>query len=660
MILSSRYFKKYFTILSLSIFIYSPISSSAQTDTASVLNQKATPVTLADDTLFFVSLPLGPFSAEQRADAITKRIKEIIDKELNTDSLQIRISDGLTSIHLDNIPVMSITKEDAAVLGRLPADLAEDYVMILKTEINEYVEETSLDKLLINAGIAVLLLIGLILLYFGMSKIFPLAYTKLESWEGSVFRSIKFRTHDILSAENISSFFIFLFKGLRLVLSLVLLYYFIVIVLGLFPWTRHWDIRAILRGIFYSIVLIAAAIALFKAMFGFFNMVLKKIGQWKGTIIKPVTLKKIQLLSEDRIVELVGLSIKAAKFVASIVLLYFALTILFSFFDFSKTWAQTLIDYILGPLSSVIIAFVSYLPNLFAIIVIIFITRYVIKFIRFIFNEVERENVTIPEFPVEWAEPTFKIVRFLIIVFAVIVIFPYLPGSDSPIFRGISIFLGVLFSLGSTSAIANIVAGVVITYMRPFRIGDRVKIADTVGDVVEKTLLVTRVRTIKNVDITIPNSMVLGSHIINFSSSVKQKGLILHTTVAIGYVVPWKKVHELLISAAEATDDILPEPKPFVLQTSLDDFYVSYELNAYTDKPNSMTITYSDLHQNIQDKFNEAGVEIMSPHYSSIRDGNQTSVPEDYLPKSYSAPPFKILPIGDLLSKKDPKNKENK
>jgi small-conductance mechanosensitive channel len=173
-------------------------------------------------------------------------------------------------------------------------------------------------------------------------------------------------------------------------------------------------------------------------------------------------------------------------------------------------------------------------------------------------------------------------------------------------------------------------------------LGDRVKIAETVGDVVEKNLLVTRIRTIKNVDITIPNIMVLGSHVINYSSSAKSYGLILHTSVTIGYDAPWRKVHELLISAAVATENILQLPPPFVLQTSLNDFYVTYELNAYSDKPSVMARTYSELHQHIQDKFNEAGVEIMSPHFSQLRDGNTAAIPHGYLPKDYVAPSFRV------------------
>ncbi|MDH5275865.1 MAG: mechanosensitive ion channel family protein, partial [Gammaproteobacteria bacterium] len=227
-----------------------------------------------------------------------------------------------------------------------------------------------------------------------------------------------------------------------------------------------------------------------------------------------------------------------------------------------------------------------------------------------------------------------------------VVIFPYLPGSGSPAFQGVSIFLGVLFSLGSTSAIANVVAGLVLTYMRPFRNGDRVKIADTVGDVLERDLLVVRVRTIKNVDVTIPNSMVLSNHIINFSACARDPGLILHSSVTIGYDAPWRQVHDLLTAAASRTPGIEKEPAPFVLQTALDDFYVRYELNATTSTPNRMAEIYSELHANIQDAFNEAGVEIMSPHYVAARDGSQSTIPADHLPASYIAPPFRILPVG--------------
>ena len=230
----------------------------------------------------------------------------------------------------------------------------------------------------------------------------------------------------------------------------------------------------------------------------------------------------------------------------------------------------------------------------------------------------------------------------LVFAFMLIIIFPYLPGSNSPIFKGVSVFLGVLFTFGSAGALGNLVSGLVLTYMRAYRIGDRIQIGQVVGDVVEKSILVTKIKTIKNEIVSIPNSTVMSSHTTNFSADAAEHGLILHTSVTIGYDTPWRQIHELLIKAALATDLIEKSPAPFVFQESLNDFFVTYQINAYTFAPNQQHKTYSFLHQHIQDAFNEAGVEIMSPHYSNIRDGNKSTVPAEHLPKDYSAPSFRV------------------
>jgi small-conductance mechanosensitive channel len=276
-----------------------------------------------------------------------------------------------------------------------------------------------------------------------------------------------------------------------------------------------------------------------------------------------------------------------------------------------------------------------------------------LKIVHWVFAEIEKGTITLPGFYREWSVPTYKIVSYLLMAFAAVIIFPYLPGAGSPGFQGVSVFLGVLLSLGSAGSIANMIAGVVLTYTRAFTVGDRVRIAETTGDVTEKTLLATRIRTIKNVDVTIPNAMVLNSHIVNYSSSAREPGLIIHTAITIGYDAPWQTVHELLINAAMATDGVIKNPQPFVLQTSLDDFFVTYEVNAYINEPNAMARVLSQLHQNIQDGFNTAGVEIMSPHYSAVRDGNQATTPPDYLPKSYSAPGFRLFPMGPFPRRHD-------
>jgi small-conductance mechanosensitive channel len=285
-------------------------------------------------------------------------------------------------------------------------------------------------------------------------------------------------------------------------------------------------------------------------------------------------------------------------------------------------------------------AIVGYIPEMITIVVIVAITRYVVQILKFMAEQVETGKLEFPGFYLDWAKPTFNLLRVLLYAFSFVMIFPYLPGSDSPVFRGVSVFLGVLFSLGSSSAIGNLVAGLVITYMRPFKIGDRVKIGEVTGEIIEKTMLVTRLRTIKNEDITIPNASILNGHTINYSTpSEETQGLILHT---LGYDVPWKLVHEVLIAAAIKIEEVKKKPKPFVLQTSLDDFYVSYQVNLYTKFPEKSAVIYSNLHANIQDRCNEAGIEILSPHYRAARDGNMTTIPENYLPKDYESPSFSV------------------
>jgi small-conductance mechanosensitive channel len=608
------------------------------------------PVILDGDTLFLVRANLGPFTPEQRAGAIAEKLGSIV-KTGRVDSVVVAESSAGTAILADTVIIMVVTGDDAALVGINQTDLAREYAATLRDHMNGHIQRYSPNSLLTVGAIAAGLLVALGLAFWAMSGLFPRLYVMLESWEGRVFLAIRIRSREILSAGALSSVFIILAKGVRLALSLAFIYFFLTYTLALFPWTQKWNVKPVLIGIFLTILTTAAAVMAFRGLIAFFAMMIKKVDGWKGTVIKSVKLRTIEILSEDRIAEMVEGGLNILKLILSVALAYVYVTILFSFFPFTQTWAGTLFGYIVNPLWNLFAAFIAFLPNLFFILVIVYVTRYVIKFIRLIFDEIGKGSLALPGFYREWADPTYKIVRFLILAFAAIVIFPYLPGSDSPIFQGVSVFLGILFSLGSTSAISNVVSGIVLTYMRPFKVGDRVKIADTVGDVRERTLLVTRVRTIKNVEITIPNAMVLGSHIINFSTSAKDPGLILHTGVTISYDVPWKTAHGLLIAAAEATDNILNEPRPFVLQTSLNDFSVVYELNAYTDQPNVMATTYSDLHKHIQDRFNEAGVEIMSPHYTAVRDGNQAALPDEYLPRSYQAPAFRVFSSGSPAKK---------
>jgi small-conductance mechanosensitive channel len=367
-----------------------------------------------------------------------------------------------------------------------------------------------------------------------------------------------------------------------------------------------------------------------------------KISEQEGKKIKGLKIRNYTLFDAGRQVKVLLFANTIIKWLLILLSIYIALPILFGIFPWTKNFAETLFGYILNPAKKMARGMWNYLPNLITIIVIVVIFRYLLKGLLFLKNEIVKGNLHIPGFYADWANPTYQIIRVIIYAFMLVVIFPYLPGSDSPVFQGVSVFLGVLFTFGSSGSLSNVVAGLVLTYMRLFKIGDRVKIGEVVGDVIEKSLLVTRIRTIKNEVISIPNSTVMSSHTINFSSETADRGLILHSTVTIGYDVPWKKMHEALLMAADRTNLCLKDPKPFVLQTSLDDFYVSYQINAFTREANKQATIYSELHAHIQDCCNEAGIEILSPHYRAARDGSASTIPADYLGKDYQAPAFNV------------------
>ena len=353
--------------------------------------------------------------------------------------------------------------------------------------------------------------------------------------------------------------------------------------------------------------------------------------------------KLFKFITPRREKHILTFAIRGLKIALSIVFLIFYLPFVFSLMPETKVYADTVFEYIMKPVQFLIDGFLEFLPGFFFIIVIVLLTKYLLKFLKYLTGELEREAVRLDGFHADWAKPTFNLIRVVVIAFAVIVCWPYIPGSQSDGFKGVSIFFGVLFSLGSTAAISNIVAGIVITYMRPFKVGDRVEIGNTIGDVTERSLLVTRVKTIKNLDVTVPNSTILGNHIVNFTKNAAEDvGVILHTSVTIGYDVPSGDVIKALVSGAKKTQMILEKPEPFVLVKSLDDFYISYEINCHTKNPEKSALIYSYLHENIKNEMHNAGIEILSPHYSALRDGNSLTVPPENVPKDYIKPGFKI------------------
>ena len=377
-----------------------------------------------------------------------------------------------------------------------------------------------------------------------------------------------------------------------------------------------WQI--IRRGVLFILVLFLQFLMV-KLINWLFQKLRRRIVVFKENKLKPVVVRDYELLNTHRLGEVLIWLSNILRYILLLTLLVFTVPILFAIFPKTENLALKIFFYIIDPIRMVIKSVVEYIPNLFIIAVIWYCVKYIVRGLRYISEEIERGNLKINGFYQEWAQPTFNIIRFLLYAFMIAMIYPYLPGAESGVFQGISVFVGLIVSLGSSSVISNFIAGFVITYMRPFKTGDFIKVKDTIGTVIVKTPFVTRLRTIKNEVVTIPNSFIMSSDTVNYSASAREYGLIIHTTMTMCYDVPWRLVHELLIKSALQTEGVLAQPKPFVLEMELNDFYMSYQLNAYIKKASDMPDITSALLEHIQDNFKEAGIDLVATHFYDHR-----------------------------------------
>lgn len=385
------------------------------------------------------------------------------------------------------------------------------------------------------------------------------------------------------------------------------------------------------KRILYFVLVLAGQYLLFWLTGWLFRKLKVRIQKLKDTRLKPISIQNYELLDTQRQVNLLIFLSNLLRYVIMLLQLLITVPLLFAIFPQTKGLAYQIFSYIWNPIKNILVGIVDYIPNLFAILIICFAVKYLVRLVHYLSREIEAGRLKFGGFYPDWAMPTYHIIRFLLYAFMIAMIYPYLPGAKNGVFQGISVFVGLIISLGSSTVIGNVIAGLVITYMRPFKLGDRIQLNDTTGNVIEKTPLVTRIKTPKNEVVTIPNSFIMSSHTVNYSASAREYGLIIHSEVTIGYDVPWRQVHQLLIEAALNTPGVIDDPRPFVLETSLSDWYPVYQINAYIREADKLAQIYSDLHQNIQDRFNEAGVEIMSPHYMAMRDGNESTIPKDDL-----------------------------
>lgn len=477
------------------------------------------------------------YPAARRAKEIHDRIVSVAkDKSVSADSIVVEELPDRSVIKSGDLALVSLFDEDGALEGVHRQLLASIIQSDIQKAISSYRHDRSAPVLLTNIGMALALSVLVALLMWGTLRLFHLTHKWAVSHVQKGIEDLASKSHHLIQASQVWSLFAGLLKALRFVALLLLAYFYLNTVLGLFPWTRP------------------AAMVLF--------------------------------------------------------------------------------ELVLNPLTSLWHGFVASLPDIAFLAVLFLVVRYVLKLTGVFFKQIDTGRIIFENFDSDWAIPTYKIIRILILAFSVVLAYPYIPGSDSLAFKGVSVFIGVIFSLGSSSFISNMIAGVAMTYRGAFKVGDRVRIDDVTGLVTEIKLMVTRIRTAKNESIVVPNSNILNANVINYSSLAKGDGLVLHTTVGIGYDVPWRQVEAMLIMAAERTEGLEKIPPPFVLQTSLGDFTALYEINAYCKDEAQMPNLYSALHCHIQDVFNEYGVQIMSPNYENDPEAAKVVHPDNF----YTAP----------------------
>jgi small-conductance mechanosensitive channel len=370
----------------------------------------------------------------------------------------------------------------------------------------------------------------------------------------------------------------------------------------------------------HALLTLGATVALLAATFvsrRLFSWLSTRIERQYGQRVRDVHIQSVQLVEAAQLWRALAGVLSFAWAVTVVAMVFAYLRYALALFPWTRGTANRLAGLALDPIRSLSLGAIDLIPNFVFLAILFLITRYVLKIVRLFFDSIANEKLRLRNFDSVWASPTYRLARIIVVAFALVVAYPYVPGSDSDAFKGVTLFLGVVISLGSSSQVSNVLSGYTMTYRRTFHIGDIVRIGQHLGAVQEMRLLVTHLRTAKNEEVIVPNSTIMSSEVVNYSTMAKERGLVLHTTVGVGYDTPWRQVEAMLLESAARTSGLLRERPPFVLQTSLAPFSVTYEINVYCDTAVGMRKRYSELHRNILDVFNEYGVQIMVPAYET-------------------------------------------
>lgn len=326
----------------------------------------------------------------------------------------------------------------------------------------------------------------------------------------------------------------------------------------------------------------------------------------------------IPALRPDTLQSVAQQALRALQVVVVLALAVFWLQYVLGQLPFTRGFARQMLGYVMAPLQTVGQGLLGAVPDLIFLAVLYLMTRFVLVLMRQSFTAVEAGRLTVPGFNRDWAQPTYKLLRLVVVLLALVVGYPYIPGSGSAAFQGITLFLGIVASLGSSSAIANIIAGYLLIYRRAFKVGDLVLLAGNLGQISAMRLQATHLKTIKNEEVTIPNSAVMAKEVVNYSALCASSGLILHTKVVVGYDTPWRQVEAMLLDAVQRTSGLMAQPAPFVRELELGNAGVTYELNAYCDNPLAVASLYAAILRNVLDVLDENGIDPVTPTHVAL------------------------------------------
>jgi len=371
----------------------------------------------------------------------------------------------------------------------------------------------------------------------------------------------------------------------------------------------------ILRAIALALVALAAAALVLWGLVWIHRFLAGKLTAIAERTVASTGFADLDSLRASRLLDVQRGFIKSVAAVAGVVIVYATVGFVLRLFPYTRPWGQSMRGFLMSTALHLALGIMNAVPGLFTAAVIFLIARFLVRAAGLWFTAVENGRITARYIFPDTAQPTRRLLTTLIWLFAIVVAYPYLPGSQTDAFKGVSVFLGLMVTFGSSGLVNQVMSGFMLTYSRAVRVGDFVKIGEVEGTVIHLGVLSTKLRTLWNEEVTIPNAVVVSQTTIDYSRSGETDGVFTPTSVTIGYDTPWRQVRAMLLQAAERTPGLRAEPKPFVIQTALMDFYVQYTLLVCLEHQQSRPLTLNALHGHIQDLFNEHGVQIMSPNY---------------------------------------------